>query len=1169
MSERELFTETYIDRKLIGQGGIGSVYRAKHKDSGQQVAIKILFDHLTIEEDFRLDFGVWMNDAKRLNHSYINRVIEVIGADTPDEALGVVTEYIDGENLAFTMAELAAAEPAREYMPLVNISEIGIQVAEALHYAHQKGVYHLNLKPSNLLIEFVNDEKSRHIGRVVITDFGLAQMASQLARKTGGVATIRFTYMAPELATKTQEQHGGAADVYALGVILYELTTGSPPFEIKGAREAARVLGNREPIPDPAQKRADLPPRLKDILLQCLEYNPTARIDAGRLAASLREFQSIYFSKETAVEMPVAVEPAAIELPAVSGLSALGIARAQFQVVTDLQDDAQRRTATESIPSAAATDPADVTSTQEIVADAAIGDAAVADTMPEATASRNTLPIATPLSVAYEEPPPQGASQVQRTPIRSMGDSRRGTEEYVQASAHPSAIPLRPDSLVIRQPGMPERRELLTRDNTVIGRAPDSDIIVNHHRVSRQHIHIRRTMVAGDDHYHYQVADAGTTNGTWVGGEQLSRGETTEWPSYMVVNEGYEQLRYEVVRIGDVLLTIEPETSHAVRQRGNTSNTDVGLDPSIASGALRSGAFPAEPWENPAMSIAQPIVPFGMDGLGDVNGANGHHDTETMDFGEGGDGWGMSGVDAQLIPATITVDPGGVGNVTIEIINLANRPDHFVVTPLDVPPDWLTLPAQSIHVRAGGSATALIVLHPPRASRTHAGIFPYALQIRSMNYPDRAVIVQGQVVIQAYHEFEVSLRPSRVTSGRRTQLVIINYSNITNVYQIGIRADSPDLSFELATPSVAVGPGQRLSVPLRVRLLSGARLGGRQAAGFTVEVINEDVASGFAPSASSPMRQAQGEVVPPGNASVWFFGLVGLFLLAALVAMGLFVLSRIELSRQLDATATQIQVAFQLHATATADAAADLDGDGLSAIEEFDAGTDANNQDSDGDGLSDGEEVKITSTDPLNSDSDADGLNDREEVNNRGTNPNDSDSDDDGLTDGQEVNETLTDPLNRDTDGDGLTDIQEIGETLTDPLNPDTDGDTLADGVDPEPTLAKPLRDPRIPDQAVLLYYEQINERQYEVTYPKITGRFRESTGAFTFELYKAWWDRVGQVIIGDVRIIAQEDLKACVYAELTYQLVDGTDMIDTYTNVYLIRDSVDAEWRIEAKLAH
>lgn len=1165
MSERESFTQKYIERTPIGQGGIGNVYSARDKTTGARVAIKILYDHLALDEDFRLEFGMWMNDAKRLNHPNINRVIEVIGADTQDEALGVITEYIEGESLAFTIAELGARQPVPALMPLVDISEIGIQVAEALRYAHQTGVFHLNLKPSNLLLEFVESGENRHIGRVSVTDFGLAQMAYHLARKTGGAATVRFTYMAPEQAT--QGQADGRTDVYSLGVILYELVTGHPPFDIKGARDAARLFHDMPPIPDPSPGRADLPPRLKDILMQCLERDAAKRLDAGRLATALREFQSIYFSKQQSGEM------AAIR----DDLSALGIGRAEMQFVSDT---ANRATSTESVPAVsehpsgsqppththtavdstqaepdpaaqletdfsallvensgggtvnAAPDFATATATQDVYE----------VTQPEEAASRHTAPV----SVPYE-PYQERASQVQRTPVQPSAQPRRSTSEDPPASAPYIPPPPRRDTLIIRQPGMPERRENLTRDTTVIGRAPSCDVIVNHHRVSREHIRIERSAVEGDAHYRYHVTDRGTTNGTWVGGEQLSRGETVEWPFYRIGAEGYESPRYEVVRIGDVLLTIEPEITHAAaRHGGNALLTDIGRDDSL--GSADGVAQPAEPsanaeWNTLEMGFAGAFTPIDTDGGGGgyANNGNGHHHTDMMDYGADG-AWGDNRLDSQLIPATITVDPGGVGNVTLEIINLGSHPDHFVVTPLDVPPEWLTLPAHSIHVRAGGSATALIVLHPPRASRTTAGIFPYALQIRSMNYPDRSTIVQGQVVIHAYHEFNVTLRPTRITSGRRTQIIITNHSNITNVYQIGLSAASPDISFELPAPSVTIGPGQRISIPLRVRLRSGVHLGGRQAAGFTVEVVNEDVAAGFAPYAASPTRQAQGEVVPPGSSSFWLFGLVGLFLFGALIAMGLFVLSRIEVSRQLEATATAIERVIIIQNTATTEAAIDSDADGLSISEETVIGTDPNNPDSDGDGLTDGEEVRTTLTDPLN-----------------------TDTDDDTLSDGEEVNRRETDPNNPDSDGDGLTDGQEIGETFTNPLNPDTDGDGITDGVDPEPNLARNLRNP---DEAVRLYYEQVNQRLYETTYPKITDKFRQSTGTYTFDLYKAWWDSVSRVVIGEVRLISQEDLKACVYAELTYQFVDGTALKDNFTYVYLIRDSVDAEWRIDAKLA-
>jgi hypothetical protein len=105
--------------------------------------------------------------------------------------------------------------------------------------------------------------------------------------------------------------------------------------------------------------------------------------------------------------------------------------------------------------------------------------------------------------------------------------------------------------------------------------------------------------------------------------------------------------------------------------------------------------------------------------------------------------------------------------------------------------------------------------------------------------------------------------------------------------------------------------------------------------------------------------------------------------------------------------------------------------------------------DSDGDGLTDGQEIAL-GTDPLNPDTDGDGLTDGQEVNTYHTDPLNPDTDGDGLTDGQEVNSYHTDPVNPDTDGDGLTDGQEVNVTHTDPLNPDTDGDGIPDGQDPD-----------------------------------------------------------------------------------------------------------------------
>ena len=127
---------------------------------------------------------------------------------------------------------------------------------------------------------------------------------------------------------------------------------------------------------------------------------------------------------------------------------------------------------------------------------------------------------------------------------------------------------------------------------------------------------------------------------------------------------------------------------------------------------------------------------------------------------------------------------------------------------------------------------------------------------------------------------------------------------------------------------------------------------------------------------------------------------------------------------------------------------ADPDHDGLTNDQEKEFGTDKNNPDTDGDGLSDGEEVFKYKTNPTKADTDGDGLTDGQEVNQYKTDPLKADTDGDGLTDGQEVTTTKTDPLKADTDGDGLNDGQEVNKYKTNPLKVDTDGGSVGDGIE-------------------------------------------------------------------------------------------------------------------------
>jgi hypothetical protein len=153
----------------------------------------------------------------------------------------------------------------------------------------------------------------------------------------------------------------------------------------------------------------------------------------------------------------------------------------------------------------------------------------------------------------------------------------------------------------------------------------------------------------------------------------------------------------------------------------------------------------------------------------------------------------------------------------------------------------------------------------------------------------------------------------------------------------------------------------------------------------------------------------------------------------------------------------------------------------------------------------------------------------------------------------------------QDVDGDGLTTEQEIA-LGTDPMLFDTDGDGLSDSIDPDPLNPFDLSQP---DAVVVDYYTKLNNRDYASAYPTLTMRFRQSTGTTTFEAYTAWWDQVARIEIGTVYIQQQSNEVACVYAELTYYMIDGSAFVDESRQIILLRDPASGRWLIDEKRAH
>jgi serine/threonine-protein kinase len=263
----QLFAGRYFLLREVGRGGMGAVYQARDELLGEVVGLKVLEAGSAwgsvAWERFRREARL----ARRIAHRHVARVYD-LGRHQGHAFLTM--EYVDGEDLR---ARLARQRP----LSAETAARVALAVCEGLAAAHAAGVVHRDLKPANVLLE--------HGGRVVVTDFGIARaMEDEGEGALTNPRTLVGTplYMAPE--QMMEEPVDARTDVYALGLLLWEMLVGEPAFQ--GCTTLGAAFKRlRRPPPDPRMREASVPDALAELVLACLSLKPHER-PAGALAVA-------------------------------------------------------------------------------------------------------------------------------------------------------------------------------------------------------------------------------------------------------------------------------------------------------------------------------------------------------------------------------------------------------------------------------------------------------------------------------------------------------------------------------------------------------------------------------------------------------------------------------------------------------------------------------------------------------------------------------------------------------------------------------------------------------------------------------------------------------------------------------------------------------------------
>lgn len=280
----------YQIEELMGQGGMSAVYKANDPNLKRMVAVKLIHEHLSTDPGFVSRFEEEAAAIAQLRHP---NIVQVFDFNVEDDTYYMVMEFIPGETLQDQLKRLNEADRSMEIEDVVDYL---INICEASDYAHDRGLIHRDIKPANIMLSVQK--------QAILMDFGIAKIIGGQQHTATGAVVGTAQYMSPEQIKG--EQLDRRSDIYSLGVTLFEMVSGRPPFEADSAMTLMMMHIN-DPVPEVKLLNPDVSPKLVGVINKALAKSRDDRYQtAGEMAVALREVLGL------PTEVPPAAAAAAV-----------------------------------------------------------------------------------------------------------------------------------------------------------------------------------------------------------------------------------------------------------------------------------------------------------------------------------------------------------------------------------------------------------------------------------------------------------------------------------------------------------------------------------------------------------------------------------------------------------------------------------------------------------------------------------------------------------------------------------------------------------------------------------------------------------------------------------------------------------------------------------------